>query len=74
MGKMNFDYLITVCGNADERCPYFPGMGARLHWPFEDPAAFVGPDEKKLALFRKGRDQIKERIQSWLVEKIPAED
>jgi arsenate reductase len=49
-------------------------MGARLHWPFEDPAAFVGPDEEKLALFRKVRDQIKARIQSWLVEKIPAED
>jgi arsenate reductase len=74
MGKMNFDYLITVCGNADERCPYFPGMGTRLHWPFEDPAAFVGPDEEKLALFRKVRDQIKARIQSWLVGKIPAED
>ena len=38
-GKINFDYLITVCGNADEKCPVFPGMGIRLHWPFDDPAA-----------------------------------
>ncbi len=69
MGKIDFDYLITVCGNADERCPYFPGMGIRLHWPFEDPAAFVGPENEKLALFRKVRDQIKERIQAWLDQK-----
>ena len=66
MGKIDFDFLITVCGNADERCPFFPGMGTRLHWPFEDPAAFQGPEDDKLALFRKVRDQIKEKIQTWL--------
>lgn len=65
---LDFDYLITVCGNADERCPYFPGMGTRLHWPFEDPAAFVGPDEETLAAFRDVRDQIKVKIQGWLEE------
>ena len=68
MGKIDFDYLITVCGNADERCPFFPGMGTRLHWPFEDPAAFVGPEPEKLAAFRDIRDQIKTKIQSWLDE------
>jgi arsenate reductase len=68
MGKIDFDFLITVCGNADERCPFFPGMGTRLHWPFEDPAAFQGPEDEKLAFFRRVRDQIKERIQSWLDE------
>lgn len=67
-GKIEFDYLITVCGNADERCPYFPGMGARMHWPFEDPAAFEGSEEEKLDVFRKVRDQIKARIQEWLAE------
>ena len=67
-GRINFDFLITVCGNADERCPYFPGMGTRLHWPFEDPADFNGPEEEKLAFFRKVRDQIKTKIQSWLDE------
>lgn len=68
MGIIDFNFLITVCGNADERCPFFPGMGKRLHWPFEDPAAFEGPEEEKLAFFRKVRDQIKEQIQTWLDE------
>jgi arsenate reductase (thioredoxin) len=67
-GKIDFDYLITVCGDADERCPYFPGMGVRIHWPFEDPPAFEGPQEEKLALFRKVRDQIKAKIEEWLGE------
>lgn len=68
-GKIDFDFLITVCGNADKRCPFFPGMGTRMHWPFEDPAAFVGSDELKLAFFRKVRDQIQTKIQTWLDEK-----
>ena len=66
IGKVDFDYLITVCGNADERCPAFPGMGTRLHWPFEDPAAFEGSEEAKIAFFRTVRDQIKGRIEGWL--------
>jgi arsenate reductase len=70
IGKIDFDYLITVCGNADERCPFFPGMGTRLHWPFEDPAAFQGPPDQKLAKFREVRDQIKQKIQSWLREEF----
>lgn len=68
IGKVDFDFLITVCGNADERCPYFPGMGTRMHWPFQDPAAFEGPDDEKRDFFRKVRDQIKEKIQGWLDE------
>jgi len=68
IGVKEFDFLITVCGNADERCPFFPGMGQRLHWPFEDPAAFEGPEDQKLALFREVRDQIKDKIQTWLNE------
>ena len=68
IGKIDFDFLITVCGNADERCPFFPGMGIRLHWPFQDPAAFEGPEDEKLAFFRTIRDQIKEKIQIWLDE------
>ena len=65
-GKFDFDYLITVCSDADQNCPYFPGIGKRMHWPFEDPAAFGGSEDEKLALFRCVRDQIKEKIQSWL--------
>ena len=67
MGKVHFGYLITVCANAEKRCPSaFPGMGQRLHWPFEDPAAFVGSEEEKLAKFREVRDQVDRRIQEWL--------
>jgi arsenate reductase (thioredoxin) len=68
IGKIDFDFLITVCGNADKNCPYFPGMGTRIHWPFEDPAAFEGPENEKLDFFRKIRDQIKDKILGWLDE------
>jgi arsenate reductase len=66
LGKVHFAYLITVCDNADERCPFFPGTGTRLHWSFEDPAAFKGSHAEKLARFRQVRDQIDARIRSWL--------
>jgi arsenate reductase len=69
MGKVHFGYLITVCANAEEKCPaVFPGMGQRLHWPFDDPAAFEGTDEEKLIKFREVRDQIEQRIKDWLAE------
>jgi len=66
LGKVHFAYLITVCDNAEERCPFFPGTGTRMHWSFEDPAAFKGSHEEKLARFRQVRDQIDARIRSWL--------
>jgi len=66
LGKVHFGYLITVCGNAEERCPVFPGVGVRLHWPFEDPAAAEGSDEEVMAKFREVRDQIEARILAWL--------
>jgi arsenate reductase len=68
MGKVHFSYLITVCSKAEERCPIFPGMGVRLHWPFDDPAAFEGSEEQKLGEFRRVRDQIQARIQAWITE------
>lgn len=72
MGQIHFGYMITVCGDAEERCPsVFPGMGKRLHWGFEDPAAFVGSAEDTLAKFREVRDQIDRRIRQWL-EALPA--
>src|SRR5512139_2067015 len=50
MGKMYFAYVITLCDEAETSCPaIFPGTAQILHWPFEDPAAFVGSDEEKLA-------------------------
>lgn len=66
LGNTHFSYLITVCSNAEEHCPIFPGMGERLHWPFEDPAAFEGSDEEKTEKFRQIRDQIESKIIEWL--------
>jgi arsenate reductase (thioredoxin) len=69
LGKAHFGYVITVCAKADRNCPaVFPGMGKRLHWPFEDPAASKGSDEDKLAKFRLIRDQIEQKVKSWLSE------
>ena len=67
MGKMHFGYLITVCSEADKRCPsVFPGMGQRLHWDLEDPVKFVGTEEEKLQKFREIRDQVRLNIESWI--------
>ena len=51
--------VITVCGNADQVCPVFPGQLNRHHWPFDDPAHAPGTDEEKLAFFRRVRDEIR---------------
>lgn len=61
------DYVITVCDNAKESCPVFPGT-TRLHWPFEDPAAVSGSEEERKAAFRKVRNQIHGRIMVFLGE------
>jgi arsenate reductase len=69
MGQVHFGYMITVCADAEEKCPsVFPGMGQRLHWGFEDPAAFVGSEQETLSRFREVRDQIDERIKEWLTQ------
>ena len=65
-GKMEFDYVITVCDDADRNCPlYLSRTAQRLHWPFEDPAAFTGSDEETLAKFRQVRDAIADRVRQW---------
>lgn len=51
--------VITVCGNADQACPMFPGQVNRHHWGFDDPAHAAGTDNEKLVVFRRVRDQIK---------------
>ena len=66
MGKQHFGYLITVCSKAEDNCPIFPGMGMRLHWPFDDPAAFHGSEQETLLVFRQVRDQIDAKICEWL--------
>jgi arsenate reductase len=67
-GKEAFDYVITLCADAEERCPMFPGRGVRLHWPFEDPAASQGTPELVLEKFRQVRDEIGLRIAAWVGE------
>ena len=62
-----FDYVITVCDDANEACPFFPGAQSRLHWSFEDPSRAEGSDEERLAVFRRVRDGIKDRMQAELV-------
>ncbi len=70
MGKIHFAYVIILCEEAEKQCPTtFPGIVQRLYWAFEDPAAFIGPDGEKLVEFRKVRDQIEQRVKSWLSEK-----
>ena len=61
-----FDLVVTVCDNAREHCPVFPGVPQVLHWPFEDPTWTMGTEEARLAAFREVRDQISERIRSYL--------
>jgi arsenate reductase len=60
------DYVITVCDNAREVCPVFPGSITQLHWPFDDPAMAVGTEEERKSAFRKVRDQIRRRIGEFL--------
>jgi len=62
----NFDYVITVCDNANERCPVFPGHAKRIHWSFADPAQVEGDEATKLSAFRTIRDQIKQRIATFI--------
>lgn len=58
----NFDYVITVCDNAKETCPYFPTNKTQWHWSFEDPSAATGTEEERLQKFREVREQIEKRL------------
>jgi arsenate reductase len=62
-----FDYVITVCDDANEACPFFPGAQNRLHWSLEDPSRAEGSEEERLAIFRRVRDEIREHIEQELV-------
>ena len=61
-----FDYVITVCDNAKESCPVFPGRAERIHWSFDDPAEADGDAEAQLAVFRRVRDEIKARLVEFI--------
>ena len=60
------DLVITVCDGAHQECPTLPGAGETLHWPFEDPAFATGTLEERATAFRQVRDQIRERIRTYL--------
>ncbi len=62
----SFDYIITVCDNAKQNCPVFPANTRRIHWSFEDPAEAAGDEAARLAVFRRVRDEIKERLQEFV--------
>ncbi|MBD3366688.1 MAG: arsenate reductase ArsC [Candidatus Eisenbacteria bacterium] len=69
LGRKHFGYLVTVCGEAEKRCPKaFPGVGRRVHWPFDDPAAHEGAEEERLEKFRQVRDRIEARVKAWIEE------
>lgn len=61
----HFDYVITVCDLANERCPIFPGDTARIHWSFDDPTAVTGTDEQRLRAFKQVRDMIQQRLRTF---------
>ena len=61
--RQEFDYVITVCDDANRNCPVFTGkVKRRLHYPFEDPAKFIGSENDTLNFFRKIRDEIKDKF------------
>ncbi len=62
-----FDEVITVCDDAHETCPYFPGARQQRHWSIDDPSGVQGTAEERLAAFRTARDELKERIEAELL-------
>jgi arsenate reductase len=62
-----FDYVVTVCDDANEACPVFPGAKERLHWSLPDPSAARGAEEERLSVFRSVRNRIRELVEEELV-------
>ena len=68
--SINFDYILTVCDNAKERCPFFPGKAERLHYNFFDPSKVKGTEKEIHAAFTKTRNQIKDYCKDFIEEKV----
>ncbi len=64
--------VITVCGNADQACPVFPGQMNRHHWPFDDPAHAAGSEEEQFAVFRRVRDEIRRVFEAYAAGRLDA--
>jgi arsenate reductase len=60
--------VITVCGNADQACPVFPGQMERHHWPFDDPAHATGSEAEQMEVFRRVRDEIKAKFEVYAAQ------
>jgi arsenate reductase (thioredoxin) len=67
---VDFDYVITVCDNAKERCPYFPSKAKKFHRNFPDPAKATGTEEEILEQFRTVRNMIKEYAKNFITENL----
>lgn len=67
---IDFDYVITVCDNAKERCPYFPTNAVRLHYNFPDPAKASGSETDIMEEFRRVRDMIKDYVEGFVAERL----
>jgi arsenate reductase len=65
-----FDYVITVCDNANQQCPMFAGASRRIHWSIEDPAAVVGDDEIRLEAFRQARNELRDRLEKFIEDEV----
>jgi len=63
--QQDVETVITVCGNADQACPMFPGQGNRHHWGFDDPDHASGSEDEQLAVFRRVRDEIKRVFEAY---------
>lgn len=63
--NQNVETVITVCGNADQACPMFPGQVNRHHWGFDDPAHATGSEEEQLTVFRRVRDEIRRVFEAY---------
>jgi arsenate reductase len=67
-----FDLVITVCDNANQRCPIFPGAPQRIHWSIADPAGAIGDEATRLRAFRDARNDLRQRILALVGETDPA--
>jgi arsenate reductase (thioredoxin) len=68
-----FQYVVAVCdADSAEKCPIFPGVTKRLHWPFHDPSSVTGTQDQKLQKARQIRDEIAAKVQEWLAS-VPVE-
>jgi arsenate reductase len=67
-GQPSMDLVVTVCDDAAEECPYFPGARQQEHWGFPDPSAVTGSEDERLAAFRSVRDAIARRIEAFVTQ------